>query len=332
MKFQNFFLCHNCHSELSESSDSLNCLECGLSYKIKNNVLKAVNDEYHSNFGFQWNLHRKTQLDSFNGSNESEKRLLNQSQLSKEFFKDKVVLEIGAGNGRFTELFLKYGAKVVACDYSSAIFANQKNNACKNALFIQADLFKLSLKESFFDVVVCYGVVQHTGKNNLALDKIYSIPIKQNGTVLIDIYSNSLKHFNPLIYLFRIPFFFVKKTDKELYRIVERFVKTLFPIQKQLLKFFRKLGFFGKFFIYLVNRSPNSVYGINLYLDRKISRKIAFDWCVLDTFDAWMPKHDNPMSFRRWKKVNSELAKKYFYFVEYTGVSGQGNVVKSRKL
>ena len=79
---------------------------------------------YHSNFGLQWNKFSRVQLDSFNGSDESEQRLLNQSKLRPEDFNEKIILEIGAGNGRFTEIFLKFGARVLAVDYSTAIEAN----------------------------------------------------------------------------------------------------------------------------------------------------------------------------------------------------------------
>ena len=38
------------------------------------NVIRYNSDVYNENFGFQWNKFNKLQLDSFNGSNESEKR------------------------------------------------------------------------------------------------------------------------------------------------------------------------------------------------------------------------------------------------------------------
>ena len=73
-------------------------------------VINLIDDEYHDNFGYQWNRFNKLQLDSHNGSSESEDRLINQSEFSHEDFNGKVVLEVGAGNGRFTEILLKLGA------------------------------------------------------------------------------------------------------------------------------------------------------------------------------------------------------------------------------
>ena len=53
-------------------------------------VNKFLNDEYHENFGIQWNRFNKLQLDSFNGSNESCDRILVQSELEKSFLKIKL--------------------------------------------------------------------------------------------------------------------------------------------------------------------------------------------------------------------------------------------------
>ena len=72
-------------------------------------VNQFLDHDYHENFGKQWNRFNKLQLDSYNGSNESHERILNQSELDKKFFENKTILEIGAGNGRFTEQLLNWG-------------------------------------------------------------------------------------------------------------------------------------------------------------------------------------------------------------------------------
>ena len=116
-------------------------------------LINEENEDYHENFGFQWNTFNQLQLDSYNGSNESEGRLLNQSEMSPQDFHGKVVLEVGAGNGRFTEILHKYGAKVIAVDFSSAIYANfeksqninefyKKNTIC-NFYFLGVDALLL---------------------------------------------------------------------------------------------------------------------------------------------------------------------------------------------
>ena len=126
---RNFLKCLNCDSgNLIWNEKFIECSSCGGKIAIKDAIPRFTDEAYHSNFGLQWNKFSTVQLDSFNGSDESEKRLLCQSKLYPDDFDGKTILEVGAGNGRFTEIFLKYGAKVLAVDYSSAIDANYRNH------------------------------------------------------------------------------------------------------------------------------------------------------------------------------------------------------------
>ena len=76
----------------------------------------------------------------------------------------KTVLDMGCGPGRFTDVALTMGARVIALDYSSAIDAAQANFAGKEAdvLFIQGDALKLPLKTDSVDYVFTIGVLHHT--------------------------------------------------------------------------------------------------------------------------------------------------------------------------
>ena len=299
-----------------------NFISPGINYDPKS-VLSLIEDDYHENFGIQWNRFSKLQLDSFNGSSESKDRLDNQSKLDPAYFKDKNVLELGAGNGRFTEILLNYGANVVAVDFSSAIYANFSNHhayVINRKLFcIRGDLFNLPLIQSSFDIVVCYGVIQHTGNNLLALTTLsrYVIP---DGKLLVDIYSHSFKHLNPWIYLIR-PFFALIKNESLKLNIVERFVRFIFPLQLFLLSSLHNQKGLLRFLRYFINRSPNSVYGINLYLDNKISKENAINWSICDTYDAWSPKHDHPVSLKRWKNLLSKLTD---FKISHVSDCGQG--------
>ena len=301
--------------------------------KYSNGVISLIEDDYHDNFGFQWNQFNKLQLDSFNGSNESLDRLLFQSKLKEGDFKDKLVLELGAGNGRFTEILLKLGAKVVAVDYSTAINANYQNHKSyvndNKLMLVRGSLFDLPLKKEIFDIVICYGVIQHTGNNKGCLDTI-SEYVKKDGLLLVDIYSNSIKHFNPFIYLIR-PFFFRISGERKKLRVVENFVNKVFPLQLKVLGYLHDRKGIFKYLKFVINRSPNSVYGINLYLDGKISVKHAKDWSICDTYDAWMPKHDHPVSMRKWRKLLNNLAIQKGFDVMNVFECGQGNAAVLKK-
>jgi len=306
------------------------CLD--IEYK-ENQVLTCIDKDYHENFGYQWTRFNKLQLDSYNGSGESKDRLLTQSEIKEEDFKDKIILEVGAGNGRFTEVLLNLGAKVIAVDYSSAIHANFNNHSESvrkgDLICLRADVFNLPVKESTFDIVICFGVIQHTGNNELCLE-ILSNYVKSDGILLVDIYSNSIKHYNPWIYLIR-PFFSRINGESAKMRFVERFIELVFPIQLLILKFLHNKGHLFKYIRYFCNRSPNSVYGINLYLDGRISIVDAKDWSICDTYDAWMPKHDDPLSLRKWNILLADLKSRKGFELLHSKECGQGNCASLRK-
>lgn len=330
-----YLICLECQSDDPVWNENhIQCVQCGEKVKIKDGIPRYVDGTYHSNFGLQWNKFSMVQLDSFNGSDESENRLLMQSKLSPEDFNGKTILEVGAGNGRFTEIFLKYGAKVVAVDFSTAIDANQRNHnlfieeGC--LLLIQGDLFNLPLKVASFDIVFCYGVIQHTGNNQKAILKLSEFP-KKNGLLLMDIYSTSLKDFNPLTYLIRPFFSLLIIDDQKRLEIVESFVGKVFSFQLKVLRVLHEKKGVLKLLRWIVNRSPNSVYGINLFLYGKIDIDCAYKWSVMDTYDAWAPKHDHPVSKKKWTQLVSGL-EILGYKVEDIDVSGQGHTAILKRI
>jgi ubiquinone/menaquinone biosynthesis C-methylase UbiE len=323
----NLLLCPHCESgDLSFNALRIECSACKKTFEIIDNIPRFVTDEYHSNFGYQWNKFSKVQLDSFNNTDLSESRLLIQSGMQASDFDGKTVLEVGAGNGRFTEILLKFGANVVAVDYSSAIDANYSNNytASEKAIFLQADLFCLPFKKQSFDYVICYGVIQHTGNNEKALLELCKYP-KKGGKLFVDIYSNGLKYFNPWVYIIRPFFSLIKTSNEQRLAIVSKFVNIVFPSQVKILKLLHKKKGILKLCRYMVNRSPNSVYGINLYLDNKINLQLAKDWSVMDTFDGWAPKHDHPISTRKWINMITYVTKKEDFTINSIDKSGQGH-------
>jgi hypothetical protein len=98
----------------------------------------------------------------------------------------------------------------------------------------------------------------------------------------------------------------------------------VFPAQLWILKLLHNKKGVLKIIRYIVNRSPNSVYGINLFLDGKIELKVAKDWCILDTYDGWAPMHDHPVSKGKWIKMLNSVAMEKSVSICKIDESGQG--------
>ena len=74
------------------------------------------------NFGYQWNIFRKTQIGNLK-FNVSKTRLLEQTKWKKKNFNNKTItLEAGSGAGRFTQAYLsQFPGKLISIDLSNAV-------------------------------------------------------------------------------------------------------------------------------------------------------------------------------------------------------------------
>lgn len=161
----------------------------GHSYPIIQGIPRFVGAENYSNdFGDQWNMFPKTQLDSFTGFNHSEERLSRCLRGSLASLKGSKVLEAGSGAGRFTEVLLKYGAVVHSFDYSSAVDASAKNNGSyENLILVQADIRSIPFPKASYDYVICLGVLQHTPSPEESIKCLWEM-VRPGGVLVIDHY------------------------------------------------------------------------------------------------------------------------------------------------
>lgn len=139
------------------------------SYPVIRGIPRFVNDEgYPDNFGYQWNRWARIQFEDQNvgGPMQGHTRgmFTHITQFNAQKLRGKMVLDIGCGPGRFTDIALGMGASVVAIDYSSAIDAARSNFSCKNTdvLFVQGDALLLPLKDNSMDYSFTIGVLHHT--------------------------------------------------------------------------------------------------------------------------------------------------------------------------
>src|SRR3989442_1503779 len=109
---------------------------------------------YADNFGFQWNRFRKTQLDSHTRIRVSRDQLYEFADLTPAALKGQRVLDVGCGAGRFTEVALEAGARVVALDYSSAVDACWSNHRLHPRLdVVQCDIYHLPFAPERFHFI-----------------------------------------------------------------------------------------------------------------------------------------------------------------------------------
>lgn len=299
--FVNFFICSECGGRFFWDDKGCSCDSCGIGFPSSKGIVRFVSGMIHNNFSIQWKKFSDVQLDSKNGSSCSRDRMLDQSGMSPGDFNGKNVLEVGCGAGRFTEILLGFGANVIAMDYSGAVEVCADSNKAfreEGKLFnAQADVFSLPLKNMAFDIVVGFGMLQHTGNARKAIKCLWRC-VKPGGVLLVDRYQLSLRSAHPLKYILRpaIKFF----PPLSILKMAEATCHVLVPVQRLLLKGLRGDGV-RKYLRYILNRSPNSIYPLNLEIEGKICKDTAFRWSVLDTFDMWAPKYDEPATFATWK-------------------------------
>jgi len=175
----------------------LSAPSCGREYPITNGIPRfvATDENYAENFGCQWHQFSATQIDRLGVHGLSSSRLLKDTRWPPEWISGKLILDAGCGAGRFADELAQMGARVVACDLSSAV------DACKQIVddpkghsvnrgevaVIQANLLAMPFKVGVFDAVHCAGVIQHTPD---PAKVICALPahLKSNGRLFYNFY------------------------------------------------------------------------------------------------------------------------------------------------
>lgn len=282
------FSCPNkkCDGSLlhSKTSKHLNCDQCDASYPVVDNIPRIVDiNNYSASFGYQWNIHQETQLDSYTGLPISENRLYAATGWDKDASLDACsILEAGSGAGRFTEILVKTNASVHSFDYSRAVDANARNNLkAENLNIFQGDIFNIPFNDKSFDYVFCLGVIQHTPDPEKAFFELAS-KVKNGGYLYIDIYTQSWYHYLHWKYVLRP--ITMRINREKLYKTLVYIVPKLIPASRFLRKF---LGRFGARLMPIVEFSHLG-----------LSKEINEQWAILDTFDMYSPAHDHPKSMK----------------------------------
>tara|TARA_B100002051_G_scaffold264584_1_gene289595 strand:+ start:138 stop:1136 length:999 start_codon:yes stop_codon:yes gene_type:complete len=210
-------------------------------YEIINEIPRFTDNSYATNFGDQWKVYDKDQFDDQEGDYEHLKRSFDTLQLcfphTLSNLKNKLVLEAGSGNGRFTHVLLNHKAIVDTFDLSYSVDAlkenliNHKNYNLYLKSITQASILKMPYQKKFYDYVICVHVLQHTPNPEESIKKLWEM-VKPGGYLVIDHYRLKLKSMYPPIggfgNLFRkitlcLPYRYQKNFS-------DNFVKFWFPI------------------------------------------------------------------------------------------------------
>jgi SAM-dependent methyltransferase len=288
--------CPTHHAALSESGSWLICRD-GHSFLIKNGVCDFVaGATYADAFGVQWQRHRLCQLDSYNGTRMSRKRL--ERCLGPDLWRrlpHMEVLECGCGAGRFTEVLLERGARVTSIDLSSAVQANAQTSPPSDWHRIaQADILQLPFAPEQYDLVVCLGVLQHTPNPDEAIARLWA-QVKPGGWLVIDHYTFDLSWYTKTAPLFRA--WLRRMPAGESMRWTDRLVKYLLPLHRAV----RNVPLAQKF----VSRiSPVLSY---YHVCPELPDELQYEFALLDTHDSLTDWYKHRRSAGRIRKLLTRL-------------------------
>jgi 2-polyprenyl-3-methyl-5-hydroxy-6-metoxy-1,4-benzoquinol methylase/uncharacterized protein YbaR (Trm112 family) len=263
-------------------------------YPIRNGIPRFVPESnYADNFGTQWNYFRRTQLDSHSGHPISAERFWKSTGWRPEELKDQWVLDAGCGSGRFAEVALNAGAKLVAIDLSSAVdacYANLRHH--KNLHVVQANIYELPFAPESFPFVYSLGVLQHTPDVERAFASLPKL-LQPGGRMCVDYYPKTWTNNFRADYLLRP--ITTRMPQSTLFNGLKKTLPVLLPIS-------RGLGSIPG-----VGRALKRIVPvINYHGELPLSSEQHQEWSLLDTFDVLAPKYDQPQTAataRRWMEA-----------------------------
>jgi SAM-dependent methyltransferase len=154
------FRCPACSGALTSGAEA-RCAKCAAVYPLVRGIRRFVDSErYARNFGFQWNIHRKTQFDT--AVEKRSESFLRGLGLRPELVAGRTVVDAGCGAGRYADVLQRWGAHVIAMDLSLAVEACHDSLGERGVTVVQADLAKPPIAPESVDVVVSLGVLHHT--------------------------------------------------------------------------------------------------------------------------------------------------------------------------
>lgn len=252
-------------------------------------VLEYVSQDgdYCANFGDQWNRFRQMQIDSISGKTESHDRFFRETGWQPEELKGKLLLDAGCGAGRFSEVALEAGARVIAVDLSAAAWACRKTvdrfgpDSC---LVLRASLFELPLPEQTFDGIYSLGVLQHTPDPLGAIGYLARC-LRPGGRLATWVYEKRRPDLRPLQSRTWLRAVTHNWSDAAKLKLARALTAAFFPVGWAI-SWFGRTG---------ERASQLLPYAARHHLGRGDLRR-QWDYSVMDTYDWYGPVYDQPQT------------------------------------
>ncbi len=118
-----------------------------------------------------------------------QERFKNFKSFKKDFFKNKKIIDVGCGGGRYSNALKLLKAKsVMGVDYSDdGIKIAKKNYKLKNLYFLKQNVLNLNFKSRSFDIVFSNGVLHHTSNLEKGIEELHRI-CKKGGYIYLYLY------------------------------------------------------------------------------------------------------------------------------------------------
>jgi len=266
--------------------------QSGKEFPIVRGVPRFSGDLYACSFGFQWQRHSATQLDTPLRQH-SRERFFGETEFRAESLQGALVLDAGCGSGRFLKVASECGARVIGVDLSSAVDVASENHASDaNIGIVQASITELPFQPGTFDYVYCLGVLQHTPEPLQTLRCLTAMP-KSGGELGLWWYKKYWWTYLDQKYLLRP--LLQPWPQERLYRFVRAYVPRLLPISRAL----ARVPLFGPPW----NLAGRILPAANRDDIPGITPNESVEWSILDTFDLYSPRYDRPQSWRAVETV-----------------------------
>lgn len=202
----NLLVCPECEGNLDlkisrETAEGidlgvLRCLECDRTYQIKDDIAYFSGQVEHAGvrnqqatYSLWWDRYHNEQSIT-NPANVNE--LYDSLRIKPEEFRNKLVLDAGCGNGRFSYVVSRYNPSLLVCfDISSGLThcreALRNGNSRVRASYVQGDITKLPFRKEIFDVILSWGVLHHTPNTEQTFNSV-STRVRPGGQFGIYVY------------------------------------------------------------------------------------------------------------------------------------------------